>query len=242
MSGNKEDVRLFIAVPCYGGTMHGACTLSLLNLDTMLRSIGIGVQYEMLFNESLITRARNILVDRFLKSNCTHLLFIDSDIQFQQTDILKMLECGLDIIGGVYAKKEILWDKLAHCVKAGKSIDQLQNNTSGIVFWPMDDFLSSNNILVEQPLEVRYVGTGLMLIKRHVFEKISSSFPGQSYDYKGEHHYCFFDTKIEDNAYLSEDYYFCNRWRELGGKVYAALWTQTVHYGTLGLNANVANM
>ena len=232
--------KLFVGIPCYGGQMHGSCTISLLDLDNLLNKNDIKVEYQFLFNESLIPRARNYLVNTFLKSSCTHLLFIDADIQFNAEDIFKMIKENLDIIGGVYAKKEILWDNIAKCVKNGKASDLLQYNTSGIVFLPYPD--SINNHPIDKPVQVEYIGTGMMLIKREVFDKIKENNPTNKYDYLGNEHYCYFDCKIKDNNYLSEDYYFCNSWNDLGGKVYAALWTKSTHNGTLGLITDLSKM
>lgn len=235
--------KVFIAVPCYGGNMHGACTLSLIDLDKALRALQVDVQYQFLYNESLISRARNILVDCFLKSDCTHMLFVDSDIQFFYHDIIDMLCHDLDIIGGLYAKKEILWGKVEEAIKAGKPEDSLKYNASGFVFWPTDEFLAENRKLeVNKPLEVKYVGTGLMLIRRNVFDEIAKTDVDKWYFYKEEKHYCFFDCEIRNNVYLSEDYYFCESWRNLGGKIYAAIWCKTMHYGTLGLCTDVSKM
>lgn len=241
---NLGGKKLFIAVPCYGGNMHGACALSLLQLDQALRALGVDVKYEMLYNESLISRARNILVDCFLKSDCTHMLFVDSDIQFLHVDIIRMLDCDKDVIGGLYAKKEILWERIAKCAGDGLAPSKLVFNTSGFVFWPTDEFLANNNkeLPVDQPIEVRYVGTGLMMIRRNVFEEIMKNNPVKWYLYKNDKHYCFFDCVIRDHVYLSEDYYFCETWRMMNGKIFAAIWTRTVHYGTLGLFTDVSQM
>jgi hypothetical protein len=232
--------RIYIAVPCYGGQMHATCTLSILELDRLCRERGIEVEYQMVLNESLIPRARNYLVHQFLQSTATHLLFIDSDIQFSPEDVIKMLEADKDVIGGLYCKKEMLWEKIAECVKAGKPVEALQYNTSGVVFWPLEGFAELTDIKLAEPLEVRYLGTGLLMVKRGVFEKMQETDKERTYDYKGEQHHAFFDCRIENNNYLSEDYFFCQRWRELGGHVYAALWVRTVHFGNLGLHTNLS--
>ena len=230
--------KLFLALPCYGGQMHATCTLSILDLDRICRERGIGIEYQMILNESLISRGRNFLVNEFMKSNCTHLLFVDSDIQFNAQDIIKMIEADKDIIGGVYSKKELLWERIHQSANNGVDANNLQYHTSGIVFIPLPD-LNDKIHKLDNPLEVKYIGTGLMLINRNVFDKMKEAYPDRTYDYKGELHYCYFDCIIKDNSYLSEDYYFCDRWRELGGKIFAAMWTKTTHYGNLGLNTNI---
>lgn len=222
--------------------MHGACALSIIDLDVKLREQGATVQYHMVFNESLISRARNLLVHKFLESECTHMLFVDADIRFENEDVIRMLQSGLSIIGGLYCKKEILWDRISERVKEGIQPSLLKYHSSGTVFWPMDDFLDKKEHKIDEPLEVRYVGTGLMMIKREVFIDIIEHKPDHYYHHNDDKHYCFFDTIIENGIYLSEDYYFCNTWRKLGGKIHAAMWARTMHYGTMGLATDLKAM
>jgi hypothetical protein len=80
-----EDLRkrkIFLAVPMYAGISHGIFVRSAIELSSQCAQLGIALQIYFLFNESLITRARNYCVDEFMNSDCTHLMFIDSDIGF----------------------------------------------------------------------------------------------------------------------------------------------------------------
>jgi len=80
---NIEELRkrkLFVATPMYGGQCNGIYTRSLCDLTALCVRYGIEVRSYFLFNESLITRARNYCTDEFLRSDAEHLLFIDSDI------------------------------------------------------------------------------------------------------------------------------------------------------------------
>ena len=91
--------KLFIATPMYGGMAHGLYIKSCLDLQTTMNKYGIETKFSFLFNESLITRARNYLVDEFLRSDHTHLLFIDSDIHFNPQDVLALMALDKDEIG-----------------------------------------------------------------------------------------------------------------------------------------------
>jgi hypothetical protein len=82
---------IFLAVPMYGGACSGIFTRSLADLITLGVKHGINIQLYFLFNESLITRARNYCADEFYRSSCTHLLFIDSDIGFNANDVIALL-------------------------------------------------------------------------------------------------------------------------------------------------------
>jgi hypothetical protein len=230
-------VKLFIGMPCYGGQMHCCCTKSILELYDKCNTKGIVCQCDFIYNQSLITTGRNQHADNFLKSEYTHLLFIDSDIEFEADDIIRMLEADKDIIGGIYGRKEILWDKIDKCVKSGKSVESLKYNTSELPLHALETFGENTKYKINEPLEVKYIATGMMLIKRCVFEKMLEAFPDRYYVIPANKQkiQCFFHCDIEGETYLTEDYYFCHKWRELGGKVYAALWTKTVHYGSMGI-------
>ena len=218
---------LFVAVPCYGGQMHSACTMSLLHLQIECAKNNIAIGFDFLMNESLIPRGRNTLVYDFMQTDYTHLLFVDSDIQFDPLDVIRMIKEDKDIIGGAYAKKEILWDRI------GNDANSLKYNTSDVVF-------TLDKPINKDIAEVKCVGTGLMLIKREVFTKIKDKHPLRTYMYNNNKHYCYFDCRILNNEYLSEDYFFCQLWRELGGKVFVALWTKTSHYGTMPLHTDIS--
>jgi hypothetical protein len=233
-------------MPCYGGSMHAKCALSLISLYHRCLVSGVKVYMQTTLNDSLITRARNLLVDAFLKSDATHLLFIDSDIEFDSEDLLKMITSDVDLIGGLYAKKDIDWDNIERCVKRGCEAKDLPfNATTSVIVRTAED----TAIDLQRPISVKWVGTGLMLAKRVVFERLRDAYPGETYDQQGiKDIYCFFDGALardylaEDgrraNQYLSEDWYFCERWNRIGGQVFAAPWTKTTHYGNFGFHAN----
>ena len=82
---------LFIATPMYGGQCAGMYTKSVNDLASLCMHYKINAKFYYLFNESLITRARNYCCDEFLRSDCTHMIFIDSDISFNPNDVITML-------------------------------------------------------------------------------------------------------------------------------------------------------
>ena len=96
----KKPVSLFIATPMFGGSANYMYMISLINLLTHLGQNGITSMFEIAANESLITKARNILVEGFLKSDATHMLFIDADLGFDANDVLRMIQADKDLIGG----------------------------------------------------------------------------------------------------------------------------------------------
>ena len=124
----KEELSkksIFVATPMYGGMNHGLYAKACLDLQAICVQYGIKIKFSFLFNESLITRARNYLVDEFLnRSDCTHLLFIDADIHFDPKDVIAMLALDKDVIGGPYPKKAIKWRSVKKALQKNPDIDE----------------------------------------------------------------------------------------------------------------------
>jgi hypothetical protein len=256
---NLEDLRknkLFIATPMYGGMNHGLYMKSCLDLQTIMIKYGIEVKFSFLFNESLITRARNYLVDEFLRSDYTHMMFIDSDIHFDPNDVVALMALDKDVIGGPYPKKSINWQNIADTARRHPDLNprELENLVGEYVF---NVVKGTQQFQVSEPLEVMEIGTGHMMIKRHVFEKLATEFPKIRYkpDHVGQAHFdgsryihAYFDTVIDtsdsytgggSDRYLSEDYMFCQMWRKIGGQVWLCPWMRTQHIGTYAFTGNM---
>ena len=128
-----EELRkysIFVGTPMYGGQCAGLFCKSSNDLSSLCAKYGIELRFYYLFNESLVQRARNYVVDEFLRSSCTHLMFIDSDIGFRANDVLSLLGIQtlhpekFDIMTGPYPKKTIAWEKVKMAVQAGKAENQ----------------------------------------------------------------------------------------------------------------------
>lgn len=235
---------LFVATPMYGGQCYGSYTKSILDLSRVCHAYGIQVQFSFIFNESLITRARNYLVDEFLRSKHTHMMFIDSDIDFNPQDVVALLALDKPIIGGPYPKKCIAWENLYDAVRFG----MVPNDKRGQLADFAGDFVfnavpGTIEIQLNEPAEVLEIGTGFMLIERSVLNKFAETYP--QYWYVPDHNraanfdgsrkiYQYFQAEIEPNhgRYLSEDYWFCQKAREAGMSVWLAPWMMLKHHGT----------
>ena len=238
---SMQDNKVFVATPMYGGMCAGYYVQSVMQMQNIFSQQGIETQYSFMFNESLITRARNALTATFLKTDCTHLMFIDADIKFDPNAILAMLEVDKDIICGIYPKKEINWESVKQAMDAGVPNDRLKHHTGSFVV-NLVDYQGEVTVPVNQPVVIFNGGTGFMLIKRTVFERLADKVPSYSNDVgdlSGQlnhaemiHEYFATSIEPETNRLLSEDYHFCRIWRMNGGKVYAAPWAQLSHIGT----------
>ena len=253
ISIKKEELQtksLFVATPMYGGMNHGLYMKACLDLQGICVQYGIQVKFSFLFNESLITRARNYLVDEYLhRSDCTHMLFIDSDIHFNPQDVIALLAMDKEVSGGPYPKKAIKWSSVKKAMQRNPDIEAglLEKVTGDYVFNPVK---GTAQFTVTEPLEVMEIGTGFMMIKRGVFKKMEEAYPSIRYkpDHVGQAHFdgtryihAFFDTVIDSkesitgggsDRYLSEDYMFCQMWRKIGGQIHLCPWMKTSHIGT----------
>lgn len=244
-----QKQRLFIGTPMYGGSCAGLYTKSTNDLSMLCSSHKIPMKYYFLFNESLVQRARNYIVDEFLRSDCTHLLFIDSDIGFDPRDALALLALQIsepekyDIVCGPYPKKTIAWEKVSVAAQQGVGKEnpfELEQYTSDFVFNPVADI---RQFKLSDPVEVAEGGTGFMLITRDALERYRDTYPELSYkpdhvrtdqfDGTREIH-AFFDCVIdpESKRYLSEDYFFCKMARKAGLSVWMCPWMKINHVGS----------
>lgn len=245
-----RKVKLFVATPMYGGQSNGLYVKSILDLHTMCMQYGIEIRFSFLFNESLITRARNYLVDEFLRSEgFTHLLFIDSDIGFDPNDVLALIALDKDIIGGPYPKKSINWNTVAAVARSNPQAGP-QDLEAVIGDYVMNPIPGTTKFSITEPLEVMEIGTGFMLIKRDVFNKFRDEYPHLRYrpDHAGQANFdgsryihAYFDTIIDpvSQRYLSEDYMFCQAWRAIGGQVWICPWMKLQHVGTYTFQGNL---
>ena len=248
--------RIFLATPMYGGVCHGAYTKALADLMILATKHAIDVKLYFMFNESLITRARNYLADEFLRSGYDYLLFIDSDIHFEAQDVLVLSHFAInndnmDVICGPYPKKAISWEKIKQAVDRGfadKNPLLLEEFVGDYVFNPADGI---TQFKIDEPVEVKEGGTGFMLIKRTAFEAWDKAYPERSYkpdhvrtkSFDGSREImAYFDCVIdpESKRYLSEDYMFCQHSRAIGLKVWMLPWIKLKHAGTYIFGGSLA--
>lgn len=250
--------RLFLAVPMYGGQCTGMFARSVADLSSICVQYGIQLQLYFLFNESLITRARNYCCDEFMRSNATHLMFIDSDIGFNPNDVIALLAIAddaspYDVIGGPYPKKCISWEKIKLAVDKGVADDNPNNLEKYVGDYVFNPKSGQSQIPIGEPVEVSEIGTGFMMIRRRTFEKYQEAFPELMYkpDHVRTEHFdgsreimAFFDCIIDpvSKRYLSEDYMFCYNVQKMGGQVWFCPWMQLQHVGTYIFGGSLADL
>lgn len=222
---------VFFATPCYGGMLTDQYFLSMFRVSQTFMQHGINFRITTLRNESLITRARNILTAMFLESDCTHLMFIDSDIEFQPEDMLRALAYDKPILAGAYPKKALPIQYAINFKFVNPETKQIRVENGAV--------------------EVLDASTGFFLIKRETIEKMIKAHPELHYRNDSnidprfnKHCYALFDTILDpdDNRYLSEDYTFCRRWQKLGGEIWLDPNTRLNHVGSYTFEGDISQI
>lgn len=220
-----KQCHLHIGIPCYGGMVSEPTMTSLLRFILLAQQVGLNWSLDTMVNESLVTRARNNLMAKMMTNQAaTHFMFIDADIRFQPESILQMMACDKDVIGGLYPKKALPVNYVINLKRETK--------VQGDIF------------------TVDTMGTGFLMFKRHVYEKLCTAHPeckyvddvglGKQYE---PTMYSIFDCKIDEKGhYLSEDWLFCRRWSELGGEIWAHGKVLLNHVGHFEFSGDLSKM
>ena len=228
-----KKVKVFIAMPCHDGRIQSDTASSLLQTTAVGMSNGISLMIKFLNKDSLISRGRNHLVSMFMQTDCTHLMFIDSDMVFDSQAIYNLISKNRSVSCGAYSAKVGALNDATNVVKA---VDENPE---------VDDY---------GMIEAKLAGTGFLCIKREVIEKMQEYYAHLHYDQDYDSNYLaefdqlpdedmetlkrnlysLFDTSHcpDTNEYLSEDYTFCRRWRDMGGQIWLDCNINLGHVGT----------
>ena len=231
-----SQIVLFLSTPCYGGVCLQQYAESVLRLQRTAAINGIQMMLDTTENESLVHRARNLAVARFYqKTKATHFMFIDADIHFDPESVIRLIKSDHDISVACYPKKCVMFNQAEDSVLKGDGRD-LDRVSSSLVM----NFKYQNSPVVNGFVEVLDGPTGFMVVKREVFTKMFEKYPELNCvnDHQNrdlETYVAIFDCMIdpETKRYLSEDYAFCRRWQQMGGKIFADVQTVLGHVGNI---------
>jgi hypothetical protein len=229
-------VKLFLSTPCYGGLCLERYMKSIVNLQMLLMREGVQLMLDTTENESLVHRARNVSIGRFMqKTDADYFMFIDADIEFDAQSVLRLLKSGHEVSVAVYPKKVVMWDQAREAVENGDERNMALLSSSLVA-----NIGATRRSVVNGFVEVLDGPTGFMMISREALTKMHEHYP--ELNCKNDHQnrdfdeYCaLFDCMIDPDSkrYLSEDYAFCRRWQQMGGKIYADCNTTLGHVGNL---------
>jgi len=239
-AARASRLRVWILIPAAGDLIHATFSTHLITLLGLLRIHGIWYRLHYLPGDSLVTRARNNLASIFMRDSTDdsdhYSLWLDCDILFDPQSVLQMLALDLDFVAAPYSKKGFHVDRMAEAVRLGWDNDRIMR----VVGTPNVNWVT-NPVRCDEPMPVLEAGSGFWLVKRKVFRMMADAHPETRYRRSGEevahygtdHAYDYFRVGVwpETQEYLSEDWWFCRTWRNLGGTVYCCFWIKTHHIG-----------
>ena len=234
---------IFVATP-----VHSECSIhytqALLAFQQKCMLNGILVSFTLL-KSSLVTQGRNLCVNTFMEESIkhpySHMLFIDSDIEFSFDTIMKLVAADKDIVAAPYPLKDLDWEKIAKRIKHKNITDGNTMSKQGFT-WPLKLEGKNEVTVIGGVAEVTHAPTGCMLIKKQVFEKMIKELPELKINQptvingkmvEKEFMYNFFDCyhEPETKKYYGEDFGFCKRWAEIGGKCHILVDEYITHIG-----------
>src|SRR6266700_1448805 len=245
-----DQIHLVMATPCFGGQVSSVYASSIFALQRALRAkSNVDFKVHLRDGDALITRARANLVTLFLDDPAaTHLLFVDADIGFTPEQVFRLVESGADVVAGVYPIKRVNWSKVKRA---------LETNRPNLQAASLDYVLEIDNpdhvTVVNGFTRVRYAGTGFLMIRRHVIERMCQHPDYAALQFFREHsldalagspnRFALFECMIDPatGTYLSEDFAFCKRWTDIGGEIWADLDSHLDHVGPSVFHGDVAS-
>jgi hypothetical protein len=245
-----EQIHLVVATPCFGGQVSTLYVNSIFALQRAVRSLSnVRLKVELRDGDALITRARANLMTSFLDDpSATHFLFVDADIGFTPEQVFRLIESAADVVAGVYPIKRVNWEKAQRAI---------QERRPKVPAASLDYVLELNDpdhvAVVNGFTRVRYAGTGFLMIRRHVFEKMCAHPDYAPLQFLREHshdalagspnRFALFECMIDPatGTYLSEDFAFCKRWTDIGGEIWADLQSCLDHVGPSVFRGDVAS-
>jgi hypothetical protein len=219
--------RVMIVTPIYREAA-AEYTQSLIGTIAACVALGIYNEITQVVGDSMLPRARNQLVARFLASGAQDALFIDADMEWQASDVLHLLSSDQLMIGGACRRR-------------------LEMPESDPRSWCMRFKPDSRGRIREDrqgAFEVEGAGLGFLRVNRQVFERLIAAHPawkapGSAFmtPQEREHYYRFFRFPEEED--LGEDIFFCRAWQEIGGTAWIDPRLSIGHVGSKVYRGNV---
>ena len=223
---------ILIAMPTFRASVSAHTVVSVFALRDEFAALGIPTKFLSLDGSDIVT-ARNILASKFYERTAyTHLLFVDDDMTFEAETVIGMLRADKPVIGTVATKRKLEVDKIYESGARGEPIEAALASAVSFVV----RHLPEGRLEVREGLcRVAGIGMALTLIRRDVLRTMAERGAAKPRETRedGTQVWGFFEqVQSEDGRlYLSEDYSFCQRWRDLGGEVWAVADRRIGHVG-----------
>jgi hypothetical protein len=237
---------MYICVPSHSETITFCTAVTLLEFKSLAGTRGLEVQ-EVFHSSPVISHLRNIMVADFLASGADVLFMLDSDQGLPPQTIWRMLESGHPVVGCIYPRRSFRWPDVPPDLSSSDMKHLLYHAThwvGEIEVRPDGSFQIHNGFA-----RATSVGSGAMLIRRHVIEVMQARFPelkGQGFPNESEnlpreaYNWGFFNQMVAatDGYNTGADIAFCVRWRNCGGEIWADIVSETVHVGRYQYRGN----
>jgi hypothetical protein len=231
-----DHPHLVVATPCFGGQVTAAFMAAIMRLQEACWTRQLDFAWIWSSGDALITRARADLLARFLdRPQYTHLLFIDADIDFEPSQVFRLLAFEADVAAGAYPIKTIDWNRVRAAIAAGR------DPTSAALAYVCD--IEQGRIITRNGfVKSRYAGCGFLMISRPALTRLCAAHPELQYQRidmpssrSSVNQFALFECMIdpESGTYLSEDYAFCRRWAALGGEIWIDMESRLTHIGPM---------
>lgn len=210
----EGEKKVFLAIPTYSGLCAGF-TFALYQSAEALSKAGIASELAIYSGDCHVDDARNRLTRDFLETDCTDLVFIDSDLRWNPEDLVKLLTYDRDVVGATYPFKQ---------------------DDDG---YPVRMLPGENWADIEGLIEVDGLPTGFLRIKRHVLEQLAGR--AVKFHPKSDDRSDFsliFERQVVNGYRRGGDYAFCKKWRDLEGKIYLSPEMEFEHYGETNWNGS----
>lgn len=214
---------IFIALPAYDFKVSLKLAVSLARFAQAAPQHGVTIQIGSICGCSVVSRARNLLAQDMLESNCDYLMFIDSDINFEPEDIFRLMAWGTDPKKGIVA-----------------AVPRTRNESKVYIATLDQDENKDLTMNAMGLVRAQRVATAFMLVRREVFVTMTEAHPEwQYYDTRSNRMIpCLFDFQLTEEGYMGEDFLFCDRARELGFEVWV---DPTITLGHMGVQEYTGN-
>jgi glycosyltransferase involved in cell wall biosynthesis len=214
---NRKKQKFMIATPFYEVKGYSPYIKSLVEtLCGLSKHTDIEFEFIELSGDSYVWRARNRIADLFMKSDSTHLVFLDSDESWEPEGFYRLLKADADVVGAAYPVKN-------NWINYGVVIDTKEDltpdvNPAGLIRASM-------------------VPTGFMKISRRVFERLAEVEPDNWYWENDEYGTLgktnnYFGHIMENHIVYGEDISFCKRWTRIGGELFVEPRVTISHWGS----------
>ena len=196
MNADCKDCIILVPV---AHTIEPDCGAALRSLEKL------GYPVWRCYGFSAIDQGRNVMAQTALDKGYRELMWVDSDVIFQTSDVEQLRRKNLPISCGIYGLKD----------GSGRPAADLTNSKP-----------AGTNLL-----QIGLVGAGFLHTRREVYEQIAEKLKLPKCTGRHCSYHPYFLPTVENRQYLGEDFAFCRRATDCGFKIVADTSLRLGHVG-----------